>query len=62
MPDTIVTAEPVSALARRITEFDSEIVITSVERSAFNEAKGIEYINELSVTDPLILHVVLEQK
>lgn len=62
MPDTIVTAEPASALVRRINDFDAEIVITALERSAFNEAKGIECIGQLSVTDPLILHVVLEQK
>lgn len=62
MPDTIVCAEPVSSLVKRINEFDSEIVITALERSAFNESKGIDCVTQLSVTDPSILHVVLEQK
>lgn len=60
MPDTALTDPPSrSLLADCITRFDGDILLTSVNRIAFSDATGIQFIQRLAVPDHLsVLHLV----
>ena len=63
MPDTALPSNGSSSpLAQAVSRFDSDITLTAVNRSAFNDTEGIQYIQKLAVVDHLNILVLIEQK
>lgn len=62
MPDTALATGHQSPLAQAISRFDSEITLTSLNRSAFNDTEGIQWVQKLAVVDHLNILVLIEQK
>ena len=59
MPDTALIDSSRSPLADNIGRFDGDILLTSVNRGAFSDAVGIQFIQKLAVPDHLsVLHLV----
>ncbi|KAK4036864.1 hypothetical protein OUZ56_028901 [Daphnia magna] len=62
MPDTALVPGSPSPLAQAISRFDSDIVMTAVNRGAFNDTEGIHCVQKLAVVDHLNILVLIEQK
>lgn len=65
MPDTALPATGStswSPLAQAVNRFDSDITLTAVNRSVFNDAEGIQFVQKLAVVDHLNILVLIEQK
>lgn len=62
MPDTALVPGSPSPLAQAISRFDSDIVMTAVNRGAFNDAEGIHCVQKLAVVDHVNILVLIEHK
>ena len=62
MPDTALTPGSPSPLAQAVSRFDSDISLTAVNRGAFNDTEGIQWVQKLAVVDHLNILVLIEHK
>ncbi|XP_057379025.2 mutS protein homolog 4-like [Daphnia carinata] len=62
MPDTALVPGSPSPLAQAVSRFDADIVMTAVNRGAFNDTEGIHCVQKLAVVDHLNILVLIEQK